>query len=101
MPEDLVKRLRDDAEFMAKRFKVPLEMSLPHKAADRIEDLADILLAVEMLTATGEGLSPDETIAVHLLAARGRADDPAAWMASAEQVARIRAALRTEEKANG
>lgn len=35
--------------------------------------LADVLTAIEIMTATGDGLSPDETIRVHILAAEGRA----------------------------
>lgn len=46
---------------------------------DEVQRLKSALNAIEMMTATGDGLTPDECISVHLLAAEGRADDPHAW----------------------
>lgn len=40
------------------------------KMADEIQRLRGLLQAIELATATGDGLSPDETINVHALAAQ-------------------------------
>ena len=37
-------------------------------AADEIERLTELLNAIEILTATGFGLSPEEAIHIHLMA---------------------------------
>lgn len=63
----------------------------------RIADLSDVLNAIEMLTATGDGLSPEETIQIHILAAEGRFDDPHAWRADPAVIARLRAALKGDD----
>ena len=64
------------------------------RAADEIERLRDVLLAIEMLTATGDGLGAQEAIEVHLLAAEGRSHDPRAWRLDPSAIARLRSALR-------
>ncbi|RBO54032.1 hypothetical protein DSD19_06100 [Rhodovulum sp. BSW8] len=66
-----------------------------------IERLRDVLFGIEMLTATGDGLGPQETIEVHLLAAEGRSDDPHAWRADPAAIARLRVALRQEGREDG
>lgn len=63
----------------------------------RIADLSDVLNAIEMLTATGDGLSQEETIQIHILAAEGRFDDPHAWRADPAVVSRLRAALKGDD----
>ena len=55
--------------------------------------LRQILFALEIMTATGEGLTPEETIEVHVIAAEGRSDDPYAWRAKPEAIQRLRGAL--------
>ncbi len=44
-----------------------------------INRLRDVLIDIEFLTATGDGLEPDHAMTVHLLAAEGRAHEPQAW----------------------
>lgn len=63
----------------------------------RIAHLAETLNVIEMLTATGDGLSPDEAIDIHILAAEGRFDDPCAWRADPAVIARLRAALKGDD----
>lgn len=46
--------------------------SVPKAAQQEIDRLREILVTVEIMTATGEGLSPDATIEVHNVAAAGR-----------------------------
>ncbi|MCA0944069.1 hypothetical protein LCM08_04015 [Salipiger pacificus] len=67
------------------------------EAAAEIERLSEILTGIEMLTATGEGLDAEQTIIIHLIAAEGRADDPAAWRADPAVIERLRSAVRAEE----
>lgn len=59
-----------------------------------IERLRDVLVGIEMLTATGDGLPPRETLEIHLLAAEGRAHDPVAWRADPAVIERLRAVIR-------
>ena len=66
------------------------------EAAAEIERLSEILTGIEILTATGEGLDPEQTISIHLIAAEGRADDPAAWRADPAMIERLRAAVKAE-----
>lgn len=40
---------------------------------NELEALRDTLLSIEMLTATGDGLSPEECIHIHLMAGIARA----------------------------
>jgi hypothetical protein len=61
-----------------------VESNLPDEAADaldaaqaRIAALEMILLAIEMRTATGEGLSPDEAAIIHDMANVRPTDPPA------------------------
>lgn len=56
--------------------------------------LRDILNAIEIMTATGDGLNPDETMNIHLIAAEGRCDDPCAWRADPAVIERLRAAIK-------
>ncbi|NPD16934.1 hypothetical protein HOY34_17210 [Xinfangfangia sp. D13-10-4-6] len=42
----------------------------------QLEAALDIVQGIEIMTATGEGLTPEETAALHWLAAAGRADPP-------------------------
>jgi hypothetical protein len=46
-------------------------------AQERIAALEEILLAIEMRTATGEGLSPDEAATIHDMANVRPTDPPA------------------------
>jgi len=57
-------------------------------ATAELQKLRDILQAIEMFTATGEGLGSEETIEVHIIAAEGRSDDPCAWRADPHCVSR-------------
>jgi hypothetical protein len=59
-----------------------------------IERQREILRAIEILTATGDGLDPQETIEIHIIAAEGRSDDPAAWRADPAVIEKLRAAVR-------
>lgn len=65
-----------------------------------LELLRDVLKSIEILTATGQGLSPQECVEVHLLAAEGRRSDPDAWRYHPETIERLRAALRPDPRAS-
>ncbi|RBO54687.1 hypothetical protein DSD19_04740 [Rhodovulum sp. BSW8] len=102
MPDSLVDRLRGKyamgphlpngkPEFGWRQFEAP---TIQHEAAAEIERLRDILMGIEIMTATGAGLDPKETIDIHLLAAEGRSDDPHAWRADPAAIARLRVVLR-------
>lgn len=64
---------------------------------EEVERLKDVLQCIEIMTATGDGLSPEETIEVHILAAEGRCDDPHAWRADPAAIQRLRDALTPKE----
>lgn len=90
---DILKRLRTEVTIGSGQV-TPLRV----EAADEIERLREVLQAVEIMTATGEGLSPEAAIEVHIIAAEGRSDDPAAWRAKPEAIERLRAAIRSVQQ---
>ena len=68
---------KTNSETDARRIARVPDMEAALLAAD---ELARALAEIELLTATGDGLDPDTTIRVHMLAGIGRAThDEAAW----------------------
>ncbi len=93
---DLIHRLRTKAPHPYEGNRVVTD--LLGEAADEVERLRDVLRGIELLTATGDGLEPDHCIEVHVLAAEGRSDDPAAWRADPAVIERLRAAMHGHKK---
>lgn len=93
--DDILQRLRRGVRTVERKAAEnnAAERALAREAADEIVRLRETLRVIELLTATGEGLSSDEAITVHALAAEGRADDPHAWRVDPAVIERARAAL--------